>query len=109
MVFLFTFQSTIHVEIPLRIISIKEAWREDYDNILASSDEEFKALRLLRLQLNAEGDRGGKIVEKDFFDVNIPKVVVSQHPEVPSSVRNAVFGEDDNQTEKYFLQGKLLE
>jgi len=59
-------------------------------NTNEAKDKENYALRLLRLRLNADTDKA-KFVEKDFFDINLPQIKISQRKGL--KIEKSVFGE----------------
>ncbi len=75
--------------------------------------EEF-ALRLLRFRLNADNVKA-KLVEKDFFDINLPQIELTPKLDedqfIPeSSLKTLIFGSSDEfSNEKLVLQHKLLQ
>lgn len=95
---------------------MKEEWREDYELILhsqqvSSTDQgrEDIALRLLRLRLNADTLKS-RLVEKDFFDINLPVIQLLPKNTVPQSLQDNVFGSSDKLLqEKLTLENKLLQ
>lgn len=97
---------------PSSIITVREEWREDYESILSSQQvaaaegSEEIALRLLRFRLNADTSKS-RLVEKDFFDINLPHIEVNSKPQV--SFDALVYGEGALGTEKLVLERILLQ
>ncbi|XP_035702297.1 uncharacterized protein LOC110863338 isoform X2 [Folsomia candida] len=101
----------INYIMPSSIITVREEWREDYESILSSQQvaaaegSEEIALRLLRFRLNADTSKS-RLVEKDFFDINLPHIEVNSKPQV--SFDALVYGEGALGTEKLVLERILL-
>lgn len=96
------------------IITVREEWRKDYESILSSqvsSSEENReevAFRLLRYRLNADTDKG-KLVEKDFFDINLPQIQLCTKENAPVSMQEVVFGTREVDQDKAMLENMLLQ